>query len=86
MSDLVGNPEDRFSCVAAHYYSNDCYSIHSYDLSLPCNTIVVDEKDNIQTVNPFMKNELAHHYHLSRLVGKPTMWFPNRSDTDRSVQ
>ena len=24
--------------------------------------------------------------HLSRLVGKPTMWFPNRSDTNRSVQ
>ena len=26
------------------------------------------------------------HLHLSRLVGKPTMWFPNRSDTNRSVQ
>ena len=25
-------------------------------------------------------------YHLSRLVGKPTMWFPNRSDTNRPVQ
>ena len=24
--------------------------------------------------------------HLSRLVGKPTMWFPNRSDTNRAVQ
>ena len=24
--------------------------------------------------------------HLSRLVGKPTMWFPNRSDTNRPVQ
>ena len=23
---------------------------------------------------------------LSRLVGKPTMWFPNRSDIDRPVQ
>ena len=23
---------------------------------------------------------------LSRLVGKPTMWFPNRSDTNRPVQ
>ena len=24
--------------------------------------------------------------HLSRLVGKPTMWFPNRSDTNWPVQ
>ena len=26
------------------------------------------------------------HLHLSRLVGKPTMWFPNRSDTNQLVQ
>ena len=24
--------------------------------------------------------------HVNRLVGKPTMWFPNRSDTNRAVQ
>ena len=24
--------------------------------------------------------------HTSHLVGKPTMWFPNRSDTNRPVQ
>ena len=24
--------------------------------------------------------------YLSRLLGKPTMWFPNRSDTNRPVQ
>ena len=24
--------------------------------------------------------------HLSHAVGKPTMWFPNRSDTNRPVQ
>ena len=23
--------------------------------------------------------------HLSRVMGKPTMWFPNRSDTNRAV-
>ena len=23
---------------------------------------------------------------MSRLVGKPTMWFPNRSDTNKAVQ
>ena len=25
---------------------------------------------------------LPHANHLSRLVGKPTMWFPNRFDTN----
>ena len=25
-------------------------------------------------------------FYLSRLVGKPAMWFPNRSDTNRTVQ
>ena len=24
--------------------------------------------------------------HLSRLMGKPTMWFTNRSDTNQAVQ
>ena len=24
--------------------------------------------------------------YMSHLVGKPTMWFPNRSDTNRTVQ
>ena len=27
-----------------------------------------------------------HNYNISHLVGKPTMWFPNRSDTNRPVQ
>ena len=26
------------------------------------------------------------HVEMSRLVGKPTMWFPNGSDTNRAVQ
>ena len=26
------------------------------------------------------------NYDMSRLVGKSTMWFPNRSDTNRAVQ
>ena len=28
----------------------------------------------------------ANPYDMSRLVGKPTMWFPNRTDTNRAVQ
>ena len=28
----------------------------------------------------------SNNYQMSRLVRKPTMWFPNRSDTNRPVQ
>ena len=27
-----------------------------------------------------------YSHKISRLVGKPTMWFPNRSDTNQAVQ
>ena len=41
---------------------------------------------------PLLHNTASHvpgkmsSYHLSRLVGKQTMWFPNRSDTDQAAQ
>ena len=31
-------------------------------------------------------DSILYKVYLSRLVGKPTMWFPNRSDTNRPVQ
>ena len=31
------------------------------------------------------EKSLLVHIHVSRLVGKPTMWFPTRSDTNRPV-
>ena len=35
----------------------------------------------------FMNNVLVrNNTHMSHLVGKPTMWFPKRSDTNRSLQ
>ena len=33
-----------------------------------------------------MKYRFPEEKKMSRLVGKPTMWFPNRSDTNRPVQ
>ena len=33
----------------------------------------------------FMREAAMDVSNLSRLVGKPTMWFPNRSDTNRPV-
>ena len=29
---------------------------------------------------------MMRHKQMSRLMGKPAMWFPNRSDTNRPVQ
>ena len=31
-------------------------------------------------------DSILYKVYLSRLGGKPTMWFPNRSDTNRPVQ
>ena len=67
MSYLVGNPDDRFSRVAAHVVCG----IHSI---FPSSVASQSHQDNIS-----MK-------YMSHLVGKPTMWFPNRSDTNQAVQ
>ena len=63
MSDLVGNPEDRFSRVAAQLVLGSNYDTISNEI-----------------------DQIMSRLHLSRLVGNPTMWFPNRSDTNRPVQ
>ena len=34
----------------------------------------------------FSRHREGNELHMSRLVGKPTMWFPNRSDTNWAVQ
>ena len=39
--------------------------------------------DSTSIIDPTCPNTLQH---MSHLVGKPTMWFPNRSDTNRPVQ
>ena len=57
------------------------------DLDL-CFPISKYPHDAIKIMEPDSKG-LFHGYkdrHLSRLVGKPTMWFPNRSDTNLLVQ
>ena len=37
------------------------------------------------TSEDFLLDEVDGNEQLSRLVGKPTVWFPNRSDTNRAV-
>ena len=34
----------------------------------------------------FLSASQIRHNYMSHLVGKPTMWFPNRSDTNQAVQ
>ena len=65
MSDLVGNPEDRFSRVEAQ--------LRNIHLIFCC-----------ITERAFLWK--CYLDGMSRLVGKPTMWFPNRSDTNQAVQ
>ena len=38
------------------------------------------------TIKVFFTDTLKVWQYLSRLVGKPTMWFTNRPDTNRPVQ
>ena len=55
------------------------------------------EKPGIECATPGLLGQVLNHYtteapidllvdQMSHLVGKPTMWFPNRSDTNRPVQ
>ena len=39
-----------------------------------------------EDVKTWMDTNQLPRYDLSRLVGKPTMWFPTRFDTNRAVQ
>ena len=45
--------------------------------------LATDQSDPWEVVP---RQVFASYNHMSHLVGKPTMWFPNRSDTNRAVQ
>ena len=56
-----------------------CIKQNSYAVfTVPINTALVFDSQT--------KIILSNDDHMSRLVGKPTKWFPNRSDTNRSAQ
>ena len=50
--------------------------------------VLVNKQFYLEHASEKLLRKLRHDVslHLSRLVGKPTMWFPNRSDTIRPVQ
>ena len=54
----------------------------------PTGEINPDSVDMLQLEGMYAENILLFlgEYQMSRLVGKPTMWFPNRSDKSRPVQ
>ena len=69
MSDLVGNPEDRFSRVAAHFgscYFDSCQTIKTYVHMYPHK----DESDSLMSTSESLQ--------MSCVMEKPTMWFLNR--------
>ena len=72
MSDLVGNPEDRFFRITAQY-------------SLSCIKVMGNPNTGLVHDASYLGQQITSTY-LSRLVGKQTMWFPNRSNTNRPVQ
>ena len=75
MSDLVGNPEDRFSHVATEvswFYLIYCLGGKQQMYHR------VDKQADLCFC--------CLHNKMSRVVRKPTMWFSNRSDKNRAVQ
>ena len=64
-------------------------SIAAVILTLVATVVTTTEEPGKEVVEPFGKFWRKSKYkllYMSRLVGKQTMWFPNRSDTNRSVQ
>ena len=57
---------------------------------MPCNLILVEIHTAASTWHNFcvmLSNKFTEVvYDMSHLVEKPTMWFPNRSDTNQAVQ
>ena len=53
-----------------------------------CPIYLSEENAANETLVNILKEAREHKklYNLSRLVGKPTMWFPNRSDTNQAAQ
>ena len=59
MSDLVGNPEDRFSCVADH----SLHYAYTYSKLIPRVFINNDTADALQATN-FKKTDLETNFEL----------------------
>ena len=95
MSDLVGNPEDRFSRVAAQMklLSNErvWYILSNQSVCYILSNQSVCYNLSNQSVwyilsNQFYSQNLYSFTTFEPLVKKPTMWFPNRSDANWAVQ
>ena len=81
MSDLVRNPEDRFLRDTIHMINMQPDTKYSNFVSDELLLPYLAGKSQRQSGTYH-----SWHLYLSHLVGKPTMWFPNRSDTNRAVQ
>ena len=85
----MGKPEDRFSRNAAH-----CNEYNVFDVYQGINYIGVNSIAHMK-VSSFTLHvtkcssyfsENQNEIHLSRVMRKPTFWFPTWSDTNQAVQ
>ena len=69
---------------------NEVAPVTSIKICRPCVSICSERvflgKNVLLRLQYGISQRVYNNNHLSRLVGKPTMWFPNRSDTNRPVQ
>ena len=72
----IGSSSKQSDAVSTFSYPLSQHGRARYPLSLLAMSFICCKGDNPVKFN---------HY-LSHLVGEPTMWFPNRFDTNRLVQ
>ena len=78
MSDLVGNPEDRFSRVEAHLLLTALYCRYLDFIGIDLQ--VFFRKCDIVDLH---NHPQFGHLHLSRLMGKPTICIGENKDADQ---
>ena len=64
-----------------------CKTVHK--LLIKAGDLVHKEQTPLRVVYAWFESEIISHALkalMSHLMGKPTMWLPNRSDTNRAVQ
>ena len=71
----------EYSMVQSGARAKFAKSICSQSMTIQAFQTVIHVQGDPEYLIPFQSLII-----LSRLVGKPTMWFPNRSDTNRAVQ
>ena len=62
------------------------YILHGLKCFLTDSNVVSEKRIVSRVCHMFGSLNFKQRFNMSHLVGKPTMWFLNRSDTNRPVQ